>query len=144
MVLTQLLFASLSGHSSTCHQRNGDGHHKEHQRGDGGDDDDAPSRRSGVDDALHRARHIPFPFLFVSFLHIFFRLFQHLYARYKKWGNTDIIIGPVETTPPTTEMSENGASEKGEERGNDDDDDDEVRFASKLAPFVQNGTSECN
>ena len=37
-------------------------------------------------------------------------------------------------------MSENGASEKGEERGNDDDDDDEGwRFASKLAPFVQNG-----
>jgi len=37
-------------------------------------------------------------------------------------------------------MSENGASEKGEERGNDDDDDDDEgwRFASKLAPFVQN------
>ena len=39
-------------------------------------------------------------------------------------------------------MSDDGATEGGEERGTDDDDDEEEegwRFASKLAPFVQNG-----
>ncbi len=70
--------------------------------------------------------------LFVSFLRHFFSPLN-TYARYKKWKDTDIIIGPVETTT-TTEMSEKGG---GEERGNDDDEG--WRFASKLAPFVQNG-----
>ena len=81
---------------------------------------------------LFIARDIIFPFCgnFLSFLRHFFTSHTH------KWASkdTDIIIGPVETT----EMSD-GATE-GEERGNDDDDDDEGwRFASKLAPFVQNG-----